>query len=333
MRDMRSPPGSSLRPSTGLPEAGPSRRSPESQENLPSRLIDAEEVPSCKINQETELDRHDGFIAQPRLTPTDHDVHSDGHSSSVQRPAEATSSDEVMASLAIDNPHSCSPSEPMKLPEASIPRVNICPPSSEPISELPNANSILPSHKPALTLNPPDGSEGLHQLPFPRHPPEVTALLTAQSAGDVVSLVFARNSPLVPWGLPSEIGHFWLGLFKISEVKVTHACHRQETDLTSLWVCLFARWKCVRGKTPQIHSPCRVSGALLWNGCLVERIYSWMMSRMIIVNGPFAQCGHGGSQKTSRWRKLPLSKVLASCFHFLFSPPLRATLRRVVTSQ
>ena len=34
-------------------------------------------------------------------------------------------------------------------------------------------------------------------------------------------VVFARNSPLVPWELPSEIGYFWSGLFKISEVKVT----------------------------------------------------------------------------------------------------------------
>lgn len=51
-------------------------------------------------------------------------------------------------------------------------------------------------------------------------PPEVTALLSTQASGWLVSPVFARDSPLVPWELPSEIGHFWLGLFKISAVKV-----------------------------------------------------------------------------------------------------------------
>ena len=67
------------------------------------------------------------------------------------------------------------------------------------------------------------GSQGCHHSPLPKPPPEVTALFRAQSSGDVVSPVFASNSPLVPWKLPSEIGHFWLGLFKMNEVKVTYA--------------------------------------------------------------------------------------------------------------
>jgi hypothetical protein len=69
------------------------------------------------------------------------------------------------------------------------------------------------------------GGKGLHHPPFPQPPPEVTTLLMAESSGDVLSPVFARNSPLVPWELPSEIGHFWSGLFKIFEIKVTRTCH------------------------------------------------------------------------------------------------------------
>jgi hypothetical protein len=69
------------------------------------------------------------------------------------------------------------------------------------------------------------GSQGLNHPPFPQPPPEVTTLLRAGSSGDVLSPVFARNSPLVPWELPSEIGHFWSGLFKVSEIKVTRTCH------------------------------------------------------------------------------------------------------------
>jgi hypothetical protein len=56
-----------------------------------------------------------------------------------------------------------------------------------------------------------------------------------------VSPVFARNSPLVPWELPSEIGHFWLGLFKISGFKVTHPCHDVRHLISLCRVCLFAR--------------------------------------------------------------------------------------------
>ena len=84
-------------------------------------------------------------------------------------------------------------------------------------------------------------------------PPEVTALLTTQSTGEVVSAVFARNSPLVPWELPSEIEYFWLGLFRISEVKVTHAYPLSDETgrLISSSVCLFIRWKRVRGEVTQ----------------------------------------------------------------------------------
>ena len=68
-------------------------------------------------------------------------------------------------------------------------------------------------------------SQGLHHPPLPHPPPEVSTLIMAESSGDVLSPVFARGSPLVPWELPSEIGHFWSGLFKISEIKVTRTRH------------------------------------------------------------------------------------------------------------
>jgi hypothetical protein len=64
------------------------------------------------------------------------------------------------------------------------------------------------------------GSSGIESLPLPNPPPEVAALLPTKLYGKMVSPVLARNSPLVPWELPLEIGYFWLGLFKISEVKV-----------------------------------------------------------------------------------------------------------------
>jgi len=171
--------------------------------------------------------------------------------------------------LTTGHPLSCSaPAQIRKSPVINTPWADTCHLSSGSISphssELPDPNSILAPDKSRPTSSHPDivmgcaavpvppcGSGDHHHLPFPQPPPEVAALLTAQSTGDVVSPVFARNSPLIPWGLPSEIGHFWLGLFKISEVKVTHACHLQATDLTSLWVCLFGRWKRVRGEVPR----------------------------------------------------------------------------------
>lgn len=176
--------------------------------------------------------------------------------------------------LTTDHPPSCS--APAQIRESPVTTTRPPSGSISPYSpELPGTNSVLApdmsgstSSHPDIAMDcgvapvPPRGSGDLHHLPFPQPPPEVAALLTAQSSRDVVSPIFARNSPLVPWGLPSEIGHFWLGLFKISEVKVTHACHLQATDLTSLWVCLFGRWKHVRGEVPQTPSQRSAPGAL-----------------------------------------------------------------------
>ncbi|KAI9440990.1 hypothetical protein H4582DRAFT_1940796 [Lactarius indigo] len=91
----------------------------------------------------------------------------------------------------------------------------VCPSSSE--SAHPNAS--LPPCRAALDADA-DSVPSEKNIPFPRPPPEVAALLVAQSFGNVVTPVLARNSLLVPWELPSEIGYFWLGLFRISGVKV-----------------------------------------------------------------------------------------------------------------
>jgi len=118
-------------------------------------------------------------------------------------------------------------------------QVDTCPPSGHvnpQLSASAHENLILPPCESPSTSDPADmatrccpslshESQGLcHQI-LPRPPPEVVTLLTAECSGDVVSPVFARNSPLVPWELSSEIGHFWSGLFKISEIKVTHVCY------------------------------------------------------------------------------------------------------------
>jgi hypothetical protein len=120
-------------------------------------------------------------------------------------------------------------------------------------SALAPANITLPPCEFVLTSNPADiasgcgpllhGSQGLHHVQFPHPPPEVAALLTAQSSDDIVSPVFSRNSPLVRWTLPSEIGHFWSGFFKIYEVKVTHARHtvRYLISLCCGYVCSAGR--------------------------------------------------------------------------------------------
>jgi hypothetical protein len=79
----------------------------------------------------------------------------------------------------------------------------------------PNANLLLRTAATAVSVTCPS-----EDLPLPPPPPEVVTLLSAQSSGTAVSPVLARNSPLVPCELPSEIGHFWLGLFRISVVKV-----------------------------------------------------------------------------------------------------------------
>ena len=130
------------------------------------------------------------------------------------------------------------PSPTWKSPKMHTPQMDTCLSSSQiypQSSALAPANITLPPYESVLASNPADmasgcgpllhGSQGLHHVQFPRPPPEVTALLTAQSSDDVVSPVFSRNSPLVRWTLPSEIGHFWSGFFKIYEVKVTHAHH------------------------------------------------------------------------------------------------------------
>ena len=135
---------------------------------------------------------------------------------------------------------SCSPSPPTcNPPEVHTSQVGTCPLSGHidrQSSALAHANPIPHPCQPVTTSEPLDsttacdtslchGSHGLHHPPFPQPPPEVTTLLMAESSGDVLSPVFARNSPLVPWELPSEIGHFWSGLFKISEIKVTCTCY------------------------------------------------------------------------------------------------------------
>ena len=89
--------------------------------------------------------------------------------------------------------------------------------SARPNSTLPCRVAMDPNSTPSNAVSAPSGSENI-LLPWP--PPEVDALLKAQSFGRVVSPLLARNSPLVPWELPSEIGYFWLGLFRISVVKV-----------------------------------------------------------------------------------------------------------------
>jgi hypothetical protein len=134
---------------------------------------------------------------------------------------------------------------------------------------------------------------GLLQLPFqspapaktfPFHglPPEVAALLSAQSSGRAVSPILARDSPLVRWELPSAIGYFWLGFFWISAVKVifmsaylsekTISIHRES-------FFSFPRWKHVYGKKVARRrrrrpSRCNVPGAFFWNGCPEARTSS-----------------------------------------------------------
>jgi hypothetical protein len=86
----------------------------------------------------------------------------------------------------------------------------------------PTKSVILPSQA-ALNLDASPSSAG--SVPsqsenLPPSPPEVVALLPQEQQTNVVSPVLARDSPLVPWELPSEIGYFWLGLFRISSVKV-----------------------------------------------------------------------------------------------------------------
>jgi len=256
-----------------LPKAGPPQVSSEKHGSVNFRLIGVMEVPHRQMDRSSLPHEPDSSGVQPPvgLTYANGSATFDSHSLLVDthavRPSHGVRP--YPEPLTADHPLSCSaPAQIRKSPVTNTPGADTCRPSSGSISphssELPDPNSIPAPDKSGLTLSHPDiamgcaaapvppcGSGDLHHLPFPQPPPEVAALLTAQSTGDIVSPVFARNSPLVPWGLPSEIGHFWLGLFKISEVKVTHARHLQATDLTSLWVCLFGRWKRVRGEVPQ----------------------------------------------------------------------------------
>ena len=200
---------------------------------------------------------------------------------------------------------SCSP-PPWNSPEIHMSQVDTCPLSghNDPQSSaLAHANLSPHPCQPMTMLEPANpttscdtslchGSQGLHHHPFPQPPPEVTTLLVAGSSGDVLSPVFARNSPLVPWELPSEIGHFWSGLFKISEIKVTRTCH-----IVRRLILLFRRRKKrVHNEVPEIHLQSGVPGVFIWNGCLEARIYSWTMSNMAIANGLNGSCDHGGSQ-------------------------------------
>ncbi|KAI0262368.1 hypothetical protein BC834DRAFT_396278 [Gloeopeniophorella convolvens] len=91
-------------------------------------------------------------------------------------------------------------------------RPNSIYPPSQPVSQ-PNAND-------GHAMADPFGEEGLQDPHLPEPPTEVAALLMSHQTGDVVSPVFARNSPLAQWQLPPEIEYFWAGLFEITDVKV-----------------------------------------------------------------------------------------------------------------
>jgi hypothetical protein len=216
-------------------------------------------------------DHHHEFIANPRFSTADSDGHIDHcHcSSAVQLPAEPTRINDpatfgnvssadagrsalgVVPSLETRGQLSCSvPESIWKSPQTHISQPDTCRPPSGSIrpysSELAPANLSFPPYGPVTTSDSPDtattyatllsreGESLRHHLPLPQPPPEVTALITTRSSGDVVSPVFSRKSPLVPWELPLEVGYFWLGLFKIFDIKVTHARHRPSTNLTSL---------------------------------------------------------------------------------------------------
>jgi hypothetical protein len=143
----------------------------------------------------------------------------------------------------VDHGFSCS----VPAPAPTYTWQSLTDPTSPPLSRPVHPNPLELAH--TNLISPPYQTAPLMVDP----PPEVAALLTTQSSGEVVSAVFARNSPLVPWELPPEIEYFWLGLFRISEVKVTHACPLSDKTgrLISSSVCLFVRWKRVRGEVTQ----------------------------------------------------------------------------------
>ncbi len=248
----------------GAPRSGMNHSSPVHQKDLQfgfdcdtgtgGRMI-------VSLNSGAVDNRQDEFIAEPGLVCASHSRNVDNCSSGVQAATELTCVDTgaaldgqsfpvhthagQSASGMIPSPESYGepqrpyspPSSARKSPEIYTPQVGTRPSTGHIDPQSPaSAYLILPQCGSVSTLDPADTamrctpslsheSQSLHHPPFPQPPLEVTALLTAESSGDVVSPVFARGSPLVPWELPSEIGHFWLGLFKIPEVKVTHVYH------------------------------------------------------------------------------------------------------------
>ncbi|KAN0135955.1 hypothetical protein V8E53_006116 [Lactarius tabidus] len=105
----------------------------------------------------------------------------------------------------------------------------------------PNAN--FPSRT-AVTASAVSVSCASENLPLPRPPPEVAALLSAQSSGRAVSPIVARDSPLVRWELPSAIGYFWLGFFWISAVKVeTRLRQKSSTSKASKALTVQRTWR------------------------------------------------------------------------------------------
>ena len=310
--------------------------------------------------------RRDEFIAELGLTVADLSRHPDNSSPDVQPVADVTRVDGLTAldrrSFPVDahaiqsapgmipftESHrserrvSCSPPpSTWNSPEIHTSQVDTCPLSGHvdpQSSALAHPNLIPHPCQPVTISEPTDsttscttslchGSQDLHHPPFPRPPPEVSTLLMAESSGDVLSPVFARNSHLVPWELPSEIGHFWSGFFKISEIKVTRTCHTVRAfDLTFV-----ARKKRVHYEALRIHLQSGVPGVFIWNGCLEARIYSWMMSNMTIVNGLSGSCDHGGIQRKFCRSIIFLWNVLAYCSRSLFSPPSQRTLLQLGT--
>jgi hypothetical protein len=206
--------------------------------------------------------RQDEFIAEVGLAVVDFSRNPDSSSPGVQPVADVTRFDGLTAldrrSFPVDahaiqsapgtipsieshrseRRRSCSPPAS---PDVHTSQEDTCPlsghidPQSSALAHANDASLIPHPCQPVTTSEPTDSttscasslchvSQGLHHPPLPQPPPEVSTLIMVESSGDVLSPVFARSSPLVPWELPSEIGHFWSGLFKISEIKVTRTC-------------------------------------------------------------------------------------------------------------
>ena len=148
----------------------------------------------------------------PSFDPPISIVHSHGNGSAGGVPAFDTECGDSSEARGAELSHSVPPStreHPVEHSPQAVPALSSPSKSAHP-------NTIFPLRTAATATSFSYPSE--KSLPGP--PPEVVALLSAQSSGKVVSPVVARDSPLVPWELPSEIGYFWLGLFRISVVKV-----------------------------------------------------------------------------------------------------------------